>query len=186
MEQADVFAFAVEVLERLKIPYMVVGSAASSIYGEPRMTQDIDLVIDPTPRHLDEFCAAFDPREFYLSRDAAHDALRTRTQFNIIHPASGNKIDVMISGNDAWGRSQLARRRRVALLPAVEAVAAAPDDVIIAKMLYYHEGGSEKHLRDIAGILKVSGSDVDRQYVQRWADELGLSAIWDAILRRIS
>jgi hypothetical protein len=103
----------------------------------------------------------------------------------VIHPESGNKIDVMIAGNDAWGRSQLARRRRVPLLSALEGVAAAPEDVIISKMLYYQEGGSEKHLRDITGILKISREKIDRQYVAKWAGELGLTEIWESVLGRV-
>ncbi len=137
MEQADVFRMAIDVLEQLRIPYMVVGSAASSIYGEPRMTQDIDIVIDPTVDLLNQLCGAFPGDDFYVSAEAARDALKTRTQFNIIHPDSGNKIDFLIARQDVWGRSQLARRRRVLLLPSLEGSAAAPEDVIISKMVYY-------------------------------------------------
>ena len=184
MEQADVFRLAIEVLERLKVPYMIVGSAASSIYGEPRLTQDIDIVIDPTPSQLEQLCTAFPQNDFYVSLDAARAALASRAQFNIIHPDSGNKIDFMIAGEDAWGRSQLARRRRVPVLPALEAAAAAPEDVIIAKMLYYQEGGSEKHLRDITGMFKVSGDRIDRQYIQCWAETLGVTDVWEAVQHR--
>jgi hypothetical protein len=67
----------------------------------------------------------------------------------------------------------------------VTAFVASPEDVIIGKMLYYREGGSEKHLRDITGILKVSGDQVDRAYVARWAAELGVTEIWQAVLRRL-
>ena len=63
---------------------------------------------------------------------------------------------------------------------------ARPEDIIISKMLYYKQGGSEKHMRDITGILKVSGEEVDRAYVERWAEELGLKEIWEAIQKRLS
>jgi hypothetical protein len=185
VEQADVFRLVIEVLDRLKVPYMVVGSAASSIYGEPRLTQDIDIVIDPTAAQLDQLCAAFPQDDFYVSPEAAREALASRAQFNIIHPHSGNKIDFMIAGEDAWGRSQLARRRRVPVMPALEGVAAAPEDVIIAKMLYYQEGGSEKHLRDITGMLRVSDNRIDRQYIRKWAEALGVTDVWEAIEHRL-
>ena len=62
---------------------------------------------------------------------------------------------------------------------------ARPEDVIVGKMVYYQEGGSEKHLRDITGILMVSGDDVDREYVAGWAERLGLAEVWAAILHRL-
>src|SRR5438105_1349924 len=136
----------VDILERLQIPYLVVGSAASSIYGEPRMTQDIDIALDPTPAQIGQLCSAFPPSDFYVSVDAAREALRARTQFKVVHPDSGNKIDFMIVGNDKWGRTQLTRRKRMPLLPGLQAVAGSPEDVILSKLNYYREGGSEKHL----------------------------------------
>jgi hypothetical protein len=185
VQQADVFRAAIGILGRLQIPYMVVGSAASSMYGEPRLTQDIDIVIDPTTTQLDLLCDAFPADEFYVSKDAARDALKRRSQFNVIHPESGNKIDFMIAGADEWGRLQLARRRTMPLLPELEGAAAAPEDIIIAKMRYYQEGGSEKHLRDITGMFKTSGQQIDRSYIQHWAERFELMEIWRAILKRL-
>jgi hypothetical protein len=185
VEQAQLLKQTVELLERMGIAYMVVGSFASMAYGEPRLTQDIDIVIEPTPSELDQLCKAFDPDQFYVSREAAFDALRHRSQFNVIHPASGNKIDFMIAHTDQWGQEQLAHRRRIQISPGQDGIAASPEDVILSKMLYYQEGGSEKHLRDITGILKVSGDEVDRTYITKWAAELGVSDVWEAILKRL-
>lgn len=186
MEQSDLLAFAVDVLERLGITYMLVGSLASGTYGEPRLTQDIDIVIDATPPQIRSLCSAFDPGEFYVSTEAALQALRLPAgQFNVIDPTSGNKIDFMIARTDPWGREQIARRHREQILPGKSGYTARPEDVIIGKMLYYEDGGSEKHLRDITGILKVSGDRVDREYVESWAAQLGLLEIWRAILSRL-
>jgi hypothetical protein len=186
VEQVDLLGHTVQVLETLAIPYMIVGSFASSVHGEPRMTQDIDIVIDPTGSQLEELCAAFGSDEYYVSRDAARQALARRDQFNVIHPDSGNKIDFMLARSDPWGREQVARRALEPILPDRQAYVARPEDVILAKLLYYQEGGSEKHLRDIAGVLKHGGTGVDRSYVQRWADQLGVRTEWDAVLRRVS
>jgi len=185
VEQVDLLLRLIETLERMGLAYMVVGSVASGAYGEPRMTQDIDVVVDLSINQVSPLCAAFPAPDYYVSPDAAREAVRRHGQFNVIHPASGTKIDFIISRQDAWGRAQISRRRRIQILPDREAYLARPDDVIIAKMLYYLKGGSEKHLRDITGILRVSGEDVDRAYVARWAGELGLVAIWDAVLRRL-
>ena len=177
--------YAIRVLEQMGLPYMVVGSVASSAYGEPRFTLDIDIVIELREEQVDEFCAAFPPNEFYVSRDAVLGAIRQTGQFNVLHPESGTKVDFMMARADAWGREQLARRRRRQLTPHCEAYAAGPEDIIIAKLLYYREGGSEKHLRDITGILKIRGQEVDRSYVARWAAELGVVEIWEHVLGRL-
>ncbi|HWE94836.1 MAG TPA: hypothetical protein VG269_12800 [Tepidisphaeraceae bacterium] len=186
MEQTDLLRFTIEVLERLGITYMIVGSYASGAYGEPRLTQEIDIVVDLELPQIAQLCSAFPPGDFYVSLEAALQAARQPgAQFNVLHPSSGNKIDFMIARRDAWGVGQLSRRQRTQLLPGREGYAARPEDIIIAKMLYYQEGGSEKHLRDIAGILKVSGDIVDRKYVDEWAERLSLADIWRAILNRI-
>jgi hypothetical protein len=112
------------------------------------------------------------------------EAVRSKSQFNIIHSTSGNKIDLLIVPAGAWGQTEISRRQRVQILPDLEGYCARPEDVILGKMVYYREGGSEKHLRDITGILKVSGDAVDRRYVSRWAEEMGLADIWRAILGR--
>jgi len=185
VEQIDLLRRVIEVLEAQNITYMIVGSIASGAHGEPRFTRDIDIVVALPPRQVGPLCDAFPPDEYYVSRDAALEAVRRRGQFNVIHPASGNKIDFMLARNDPWSRTQLSRRWKMHVLTDREAAVAAPEDVIISKMASYREGGSEKHLRDITGILKVSGDDVDRAYVAHWADELGLTTIWRAILRRL-
>lgn len=184
MEQADLFRYVIGVLEKMGAPYIVVGSFASAVYGEPRMTLDIDIVVRLSPEHVESLCEAFSSEDYYISREAVLEALTTGTQFNVIHAESGNKIDFMIARTDAWGREQLDRRRRADFLPGLAAWVASPEDVIIGKMIYYREGGSDKHLRDAAGIMKMSGDERDTDYIEEWAGCLGLSDVWRAILDR--
>lgn len=186
MDQIDLLRYLVKTLDRLGISYMVVGSLASGAYGEPRMTQDIDVVIDADEQQIIGLCQAFSSDEFYVNQEAALAARRRGGQFNIIHSTSGNKIDLLIAGIDGWGRTEIARRERMQILPDLEGYCARPEDLILSKMAYYREGGSEKHLRDIAGMMKVSGEQVDRDYVSRWAAALGVSEIWQAILARLA
>jgi len=186
VEQSDLLRYVIEALEKLGMPYMIVGSFASGIYGEPRLTQDIDIVIDAGPEEMGKLCAEFPGKDFYVSLEAALDAARRRSQFNVLHPASGTKVDFMVARRDPWGKSQVARRQSVRILPDREGYVARPEDIIISKMLYYKQGGSEKHLRDITGILKESSDEVDRAYVERWTEELGLKEIWGAILQRLA
>lgn len=185
MNQRELLTYVVSTLDRLAIPYMVVGSFASYAYGEPRFTQDIDIVLDLPAGGVPAFCDSFPAPEFYLSEPAVRDAVRTRFQFNILHPTSGNKIDCIFPSGNEWASSQLSRRRRLKLLEGVEAYVAGPEDVILGKLWYYTDGHSEKHLRDIAGILRISGDKVDRGNVGAWATKLGYSAIWNAILKKV-
>jgi hypothetical protein len=186
LDQADLLRHAIEALEARGIDYMVVGSFGSAVYGEPRLTHDIDIVVQLSAAQAEQLCGAFTAPEFYVSREAARQAVLGHGQFNVIHPASGNKIDFMMARDDAWGRSQLARRIRRPILPDREAFVAAPEDVIVGKLWYYHEGESEKHLRDIASMLRVSGEEIDVAYIEHWATQLGFSAGWQAVLDRLS
>ena len=185
MEQTDLLRHTIDALERLAIPYMLVGSFASTAYGEPRFTQDIDIVLDLSAAQIPAFCEAFPAPDFYLSEPAVRAAVQSHFQFNVLHPATGNKIDFILPRQDEWGRVQMERRQKLLLLPDCVGVAAKPEDVILGKMLYYAEGGSEKHLRDITGILRLSGGAVDRDDIRQWAEKLGLSEIWQAILQKM-
>ncbi len=185
MEQAELLRHVVEVLEEQGITYLLVGSLASGVYGEPRFTNDIDVVLELRLDQVARLCEAFPASDYYVSEKAAREAVASGGQFNVIHPTSGNKIDFMIARQDAWGRSQITRRRLEQILPDRSGYAAAPEDVIIGKLWYYHEGGSEKHLRDIAAMLQVSGDEIDQQYVHHWTQQLGLTEEWKAILDRL-
>ncbi len=185
MDQADLLRHVLKVLEEMGITYMVVGSVASSAYGEPRLTQDIDIVVSLTADDAEPLARAFPIPDYYVSLEAVKEAIACGGQFNVIHPGSGNKIDFMMAIRGPWGRQQLSRRQRVRIFPDTEGYTASSEDIIISKMEYYRQGGSEKHLRDITGIVKVSGQDVDCKYIADWAEKLGLSEIWRAILRRV-
>ena len=186
MDQFDILKLVTRTLESMSVRYMVGGSYASGAWGETRFTQDIDVVLDLRLEDVERFVGAFSEEEFYVSVEAAKSAVRQRGQFNLIHGASGNKVDFILVKDTAWARSQLDRRRRIALPSGLMVYVCAPEDIIISKMAYYRQGGIDKHLRDITGIMKVSGDQVDTAYVERWAKELDLMEIWEAILRRLS
>ncbi len=185
MDQADLLRHVLDVLESQGVTYALVGSYASAVYGEPRFTHDIDIVVQLTLEDANRLCAAFPPPEFYVSHAAAREAVAEHSQFNVIHPASGNKIDFMIPRNDDWGRTQLTRRIRRPILPDREGFVAAPEDVILGKLWYYNEGGSEKHLRDIAAMLQTSGDMIDTNYIEQWAQRLGYAEHWRLVVDRV-
>ena len=175
----------VRALEGLQIPYLVTGSVAAMAYGEPRLTNDIDIVAAVEERHVPQLIAAFPSDGYYIDQAMIREAIHHHGQFNIIHPASGLKVDIMIRRDTAFDASRFSRTRRIHPAETYEANFAAPEDVIIKKMEYYKAGGSDKHLRDITGILKISGDEVDKSYISGWAARLGLDEIWDAVLKRI-
>lgn len=111
-------------------------------------------------------------------------AIRDRRQFNIIHSSAALKIDCILPAS-AFDHQELSRGTRQQLLPDLEAFIATPEDVVVKKMEYYRLGGSDKHLRDIAGVLQVSGERIDRAYIASLAQQFGLTDIWQAILLRI-
>lgn len=185
MEQSELLLHLVQTLERLGIAYQITGSTATILHGEPRFTNDIDVVVDLRPNQIEVFAAAFPDAEYYLSVDAIRNAVRLRRQFNIVHPSSGLKIDVILLPATDWARAQWQRGVRLSVAEGIEATFISAEDVILRKMEYYREGGSEKHLRDIAGVLKIQGPQIDHRYIDEWASRLGLSDIWKMILQRV-
>lgn len=185
MDQPELLRFAVGVLERLGLRYLVTGSIATTYFGEPRFTNDIDIVVDLHPDKVPEFCRAFPDPDFYLDEESVRHAIATRGQFNIIHPKSGLKIDVMIPARNAFNASRFARARRVKPEDDYVASFASPEDVIIKKLEFFVAGGSDKHLRDITGMLRLSANDIDLDYVHEWATRLDIEAIWRRVLDRM-
>ncbi|MCI0379640.1 MAG: hypothetical protein L0215_18690 [Gemmataceae bacterium] len=175
-----------ETFERLGIPYRVTGSMATIAYGEPRFTNDIDVVVRLQLEQVNALCAAFPQPEFYLSKEAAGQAVRGRHQFNILHPESGLKIDVIIASDSAFDDSRFSRGQRLKTAAEQHAWFASPEDVILKKLIYFREGGSEKHLRDIAGVLKVQGEKLDRDYIALWVGQLNVETEWHQALARLT
>jgi hypothetical protein len=170
------------------IAYRVVGSMASMTYGEPRLTIDIDMVAELTTEHVALLCAAFQAPEYYISETAVRDAIAGRFQFNIIHPASGLKVDIFIPKDSEFSRSEAGRIRRVRSEGEYDAWFGSPEDVLLNKLIYFQLGGgvSEKHLRDIAGMMKLLREKLDRAYVTEWAAKLGVAEEWTLIQQRIA
>jgi len=184
MEPSELLRYVVTTVEGLGLRYLVTGSVVTIFFGEPRFTNDIDIVVDLPLEQIEAFCRAFPSSEFYVSEEAAREAVAGCGQFNIIHPTSGLKVDVIIPSDTPFNRSRFARGTRVRPDEDYDACFASVEDVIIKKMEYYREGGSEKHLRDITGVLRISGDRVDGAYIADWASQLGLTAIWQTILAK--
>lgn len=181
MEWSDLLDFLARTLSELKIEYFVTGSSATITYGEPRFTNDIDIVAFLKPTDVVPLCDAFAAPAFYVSREAVQQAIQHRRMFNIIHPSSGLKIDVAVPAESEFNNSRRTRTVEVTLKTDTRVNFASPEDVILKKMEYFREGGSEKHLRDITGVLKICDPPVDREYVDLWASHLQVEDVWQQI-----
>jgi len=176
MPGRNLFLIFLAPLNRLKIPFMVTGAAASIVYGQPRMTHDIDLVVEMNLGDATRLAAAFPFDSFYcppLETMIAEIQSKRPGRFNLIHHATGFKADLYLAGEDALHRWAMQRRRKITL--EEESIWIAPVEyVIIRKLEYYREGAAEKHLRDIAGMLAISGDIIDFRELWRKIDERGL------------
>lgn len=163
-------------LNRAGIEYMVTGGLAAVIYGHPRLTLDIDLVLQLAPHEARVFAALWPPGEFYCP-PAEERARAAHGHFNVIHNDSAMRADVYLAGTDELNTWAL-RHRRVRQVEG-EAVQVAPiESVVVSKLRYFQMGGSDRHLRDIARMLQISGSEVDRPALEGWISRLDLHAAW--------
>jgi hypothetical protein len=161
-------------LESLGINYYIGGSLVSSLLGESRYSEDLDLVIEVAPYQSSDLIQALE-NEFYISEIAVEDALYGRcTSFNIISLASSEKIDLFIARTDPFSRSKMARRIKYSLSNRTSVWLCSAEDIILQKLLWGKASRSEKQWRDVLGVLKVQCETLDYSYLTDWADELGL------------
>ena len=166
-------AVVVRHLERALIPFMLTGSLASSVHGEPRSTQDIDLVIDPDPESLERFLAGLDRDRFYVSDSGARRALGQRDMFNVIDMTTSWKFDLVVRKERPYSRVEFDRREVTEVLGLRLALASA-EDVVLAKLEWGLASRSERQMRDVVGIL-AANPRLDRDYLATWAAELGVT-----------
>lgn len=183
MPEADLLTLFVEPLERLGIKYMVSGSVAAMLFGEPRLTHDVDLVAVLDDASIAALGTVFRAPDFYLPPSdviTLESRRETRGHFNVIHVGSGLKADVYPANRDPLHAWALTRTLRIAV-GALTVAVAPPEYVILRKLEYYREGGSEKHVRDIRAMLAAATPSLDRTSLAEWIGRLGLEPQWHAV-----
>lgn len=186
---SDLFAAlapVADVLDELGRAYQVGGSVASSVHGMARATMDIDLVADLRAEDVDGFVARL-AADYYVDADMIREALRDRSSFNLIHQASMLKVDVFIPKDRPYDQTALERRTIDRLqddADAREFFVASAEDVVLAKLEWFDRGGrtSERQWNDVLGVLRVQGDALDREYLQKWAGDLGIVELLDRAL----
>ncbi len=179
----DLFLLFIRPLNRLGIAYMVTGSAASMAYGVPRVTLDIDLVVELTVAQTSLLATAFPPQNFYCPpREviALEMERSTRGHFNVIHLPTGFKADFYPAGDDPLHRWAMSCRRPLDVCGDPVKLA-PPEYVVVRKLEYFREGGSEKHLGDIRGMLDVSREQIDETQLENLIRERGLTEAWNRV-----
>ncbi len=180
MPEPDLIELFAQPLTQAGIRYLISGSVAAMLYGEPRVTHDIDFVVFLRSEDVPRLAAIFPPPQFYVPPAAViveEMARERRGHFNVIHADSGLKADFYPAGCDelhTWAfrnaRSYPIGNNSITLAP--------PEYVILRKLEYCREGGSEKHLRDIRAMLAISGDQINHPALQNWITRLGLETEW--------
>ena len=181
MEQTELLLLFTNPLEQATLKYMLTGSVASMVYGLPRFTHDLDLVLDISTVDIATFVALFPLDSYYCPPKEIiliEVKRRQHGHFNLIHHQTGYKADIYLFGQDELHQWAMENRRRISLESGHSTWIAPPEYVIIRKLEYYREGGSEKHLNDIRGMLEISGEQIDRQIIDEWVVRKGLSEVW--------
>lgn len=161
---------------------MVTGATAAILYGQPRVTNDLDVVLSLDDAARGALMAAFPESDFYVPPEAVIRAEQARTlrgHFNLIHLESGYKADIYLAGADPLHAWALPLRRRVRWSESLEIAVAPPEYVVLRKLEFFREGGSAKHPADIRVIREVTG--VDEAMMRPWLERLSLSDLWREI-----
>jgi hypothetical protein len=166
------------ILDGAQLQWMVTGSLASTLYGEARSTQDIDLVVVLSRTQLAALLASLPEEQYYVSWEAAREAWRRNSQFNIIDMETGWKVDLILCKARPFSQQELARRQRCLLMGVPVPVCTAEDSLLSKLEWAERAGGSARQLRDAAAIIGARGAMLDRAYVEAWAVELGVEATW--------
>ena len=175
----DELTLFVSRLEATGAPYMITGATAAILYGQPRVTNDLDVVLSLDETGLAALLRAFPASEFYVPPESVIRTEQARTQrghFNLIHHDSGYKADIYLAGSDPLHAWALPQRRRIPWNDNHTLSLAPPEYVVLRKLEFYREGRSAKHPADIRAIREITG--VDEIALAPWLKQLGLETLW--------
>lgn len=176
MPEQSLLKRVVEALDAAGVSYMLSGSLASSLQGEPRATHDIDLVVDIRLADVPGVVAALAGPNVYLDEYAVAEAVRRRSMFNLLDSTSGDKVDFWLLKDEEFDRERFARRVEVEAL-GLRLSVSTPEDTILMKLRWAAQaGGSEKQSNDARGVYEFQGDVLDAAYLDKWAETLAVSA----------
>ncbi len=182
MEIEDLLTQIAEIFDKLDIPYAVTGGMAVSVWGRPRFTADIDIVIELLEKNIDLLAKELlkVDKDVYVSEESMWEALKNKSEFNFIHPQSQLKVDFWVV-KDNFNKQEIKR----AISQKIEGKRVnfvSPEDLILSKLLWYQISESSRQLEDIESVLRIS--KVDLNYIKKIAIEQGTSEILEELLKK--
>lgn len=178
--QNDFLKKLIKVLNDCSIPYMLSGSFGSSFHGQPRATNDADIIIAPVEEQLMSFVKSLGD-DYYVNPDAARDAFRNNSMFNVIDIQNSWKADFIIRKDRAFSREEFRRRRNVKLM-GLDICVISPEDVILSKLEWAKNSESDQQFRDALGVAIVQWDHLDKDYLLKWAKELQVDSLLKQLL----
>ncbi|MHC4284549.1 MAG: DUF6036 family nucleotidyltransferase [Planctomycetota bacterium] len=164
------------------IPYMLAGSVSSSLHGQPRATNDADIVIAPAEEQLIAFLKSLGD-DYYVNPDAARDAFKSNSVFNVIDIQNSWKADIIIRKNRPFSREEFQRRQKANIM-GLDAWVVSPEDVILSKLEWAKNSKSSQQLQDALGVAAVQYDHLDRDYLHKWAKELQVESSLEELLKQ--
>lgn len=170
-------------LDALGVAWVIGGSIASSVHGEPRSTQDVDMVVALIRRHVTPFAKAIG-RDYYVDVDAMRVAVTSGASFNAVHFASAIKVDFFVAGDDPFEAERLRRRQRIETPSGLLYVDTA-ELTLLRKLEWYRRRGevSDGQWRDVQAIARIQGDRLDLEHMRLWAPRLGVTDLLERVLR---
>jgi len=191
LDLAGFLKLMIDALQASGVEYLIGGAIAEWAWGEPRATQDLDLVVKIPIKSINKLSKELKKRDMLVPAEIIMDAVvedRADIPINAIHMHSGLKADLYpVRGGDVLRQSAFQRRQEVDYGPPIGKVYIhSPEDLILYKLMYFGLSQQSKHSRDIAAILKAKKDTLDLGYIEEWVARLGLSSVWKEMLDNVS
>ncbi len=180
--QKDFLQRLVKMLDKGNIPYMLSGSICSGFHGQPRATNDADIVIDPSQEQLTSLVRSLG-QDYYVSKDAAIQALNDNSTFNIIDIQTGWKADLIIRKKRAYSKQEFSRRTNTTLM-GMSLWILSPEDSILSKLEWSKCRESQMQFKDALGVIMVQWDSLDFDYMKKWAKELRIEDSLQQLLKQ--
>ena len=185
MSQLELLKKTLSVLDAHNIEYMLVGSFVSSLYGEPRSTQDIDMIVSISRNHIANLIREFPPPKYYLDEELIQLAIENEKMFNLLDTEEGDKIDFYIQKKESYEIEKFQRRIKKSFL-GMQVYFLSPEDLILSKLVWSKKSGySEKQFHDVKGVLRVQMANLDYPYLERKVIELKLEELWERLKKEL-
>ncbi len=183
MELENTLKKVAKILHKLNIPYLVTGGVAIVVWGRPRYTADIDIVIELKKEKVNKLVATL-AKEGYIDEDAINEALKSKSEFNFIDDSSSMKVDFWILQSSEFDQTRLKRVvvRNISGLPVKFS---SPEDLILRKLLWFGESKSTRQLEDIHSVMAIIKNKLDYDYLKKWAKKQGTLDLLEEMIRLV-